>query len=168
MSPSPLVFSDRLTSKIQNLTQSKIILFDPWKITNPRCYAIATEYKRWWIYVTRLACARTRIFFFAGVRCCGYAPLLMGRPYKRWKRSLIIWSLYICYHLNSFSYTFSAIYDGPTDVGFVSDYWELLKCSIEFPAGDQVNPKLMKTAVYTWAEGEPSEPLVSNSCIKMR
>lgn len=62
---------------------------------------------------------------------------------------------------------YPAIYDGPTDVGFVSDYWELLKCSIEFPAGDQVNPKLMKTAVYTWAEGEPSEPLVSNSCIKM-
>ncbi|PIK58798.1 hypothetical protein BSL78_04257 [Apostichopus japonicus] len=62
---------------------------------------------------------------------------------------------------------YPAIYNGPTDVGFVSNYWELLKCRIEFPAGDQVNPKLMKTAVYTWAEGEPSEPLVSNSCIKM-
>lgn len=60
------------------------------------------------------------------------------------------------------------ISDGPTNVGVVTDYWELLKCRIQYPAGDHVNPQLMKTAVFTWAEGEPSSPLLSNTCVMMK
>ncbi|PIK58797.1 hypothetical protein BSL78_04256 [Apostichopus japonicus] len=56
-------------------------------------------------------------------------------------------------------------YDGPTRVGVITDLSDMMKCRIEFPACDHVNPELIKTAVYTWAESEPSVPLTRNSCV---
>lgn len=40
-----------------------------------------------------------------------------------------------------------------------------MKCGVTYPAADQVNPVLLATAVFTWAEGEPSKPLTEQSCV---
>nr|XP_054750591.1 uncharacterized protein LOC129256403 [Lytechinus pictus] len=58
--------------------------------------------------------------------------------------------------------------DGPTRVGIMESFSEFIKCGIQFPAGDQVHPQLMETAVYTWAKGEPATPITdSTSCIML-
>ncbi|XP_041460921.1 uncharacterized protein LOC121412078, partial [Lytechinus variegatus] len=64
-------------------------------------------------------------------------------------------------------YVFDVIYDGPTATGAITDLSEMVKCRINLPATDMVTPQLMKTAVYTWAYGEPSIPLDEDSCVML-
>jgi len=40
-----------------------------------------------------------------------------------------------------------------------------LVCGVSIPSADQINPELMKTAVFTWAEGEPKKPITESSCV---
>ncbi|KAJ8047056.1 hypothetical protein HOLleu_05948 [Holothuria leucospilota] len=56
-------------------------------------------------------------------------------------------------------------WDGPTQTGVVTDLTEVMKCHVQYPAMDFVNKQMLRTAVFTWADGEPSIPLTSESCI---
>ncbi|PIK53576.1 hypothetical protein BSL78_09494 [Apostichopus japonicus] len=56
-------------------------------------------------------------------------------------------------------------WDGPTQTGVTTDLTEVMKCHIQYPAMDFVNQQLLKTAVFTWAAGEPSQNLEEESCI---
>ena len=60
---------------------------------------------------------------------------------------------------------YGPLYDGPSKVGVILNFTNLLTCGVNFPAADQVTPELMKTAVYTWAENEPKVPLSTDSCV---
>ena len=40
-----------------------------------------------------------------------------------------------------------------------------LVCGVSIPSADQINPELLKTAVFTWAEGEPKKPITESSCV---
>ncbi|XP_072173888.1 uncharacterized protein MT2135-like [Diadema setosum] len=62
---------------------------------------------------------------------------------------------------------FHVFYDGPTEVGVITDLSEMVKCRINLPAIDMVSPQLMETAVFTWAKGEPSLELDGDSCIML-
>lgn len=60
---------------------------------------------------------------------------------------------------------YTRVYSGPDAVGCILDYTELMKCHIHFPASDHTNSQLMRSAVFTWDEGEPSSELGENSCV---
>ncbi|XP_072024995.1 uncharacterized protein [Amphiura filiformis] len=56
-------------------------------------------------------------------------------------------------------------YDGTKQTGTILDFTEYVKCNIQYPARDQINPEMMKTGVFTWAEGQPSDELTAESCV---
>lgn len=56
-------------------------------------------------------------------------------------------------------------WNGPKETGVILDFSKFMKCGVTYPAADQVNPVLLETAVFTWAEGEPSKPLTEASCV---
>ena len=56
-------------------------------------------------------------------------------------------------------------WDGPKETGVILDFSRFMKCGVTYPAADQVNPVLLATAVFTWAEGEPSKALTEQSCV---
>ncbi|XP_071818113.1 uncharacterized protein MT2135-like [Apostichopus japonicus] len=59
------------------------------------------------------------------------------------------------------------VYDGPTG-GIILDFKELVKCHIQWLSADMVHPQMMRTGVFTWAEGEPSLDLQSGTCVALR
>ncbi|PIK36966.1 hypothetical protein BSL78_26204 [Apostichopus japonicus] len=58
-----------------------------------------------------------------------------------------------------------SVYNGPNVVGCILDFTELMKCHIHYPASDHTNPQLIRSAVFTWAEGEPNQQLDESSCV---
>ncbi|XP_071818112.1 uncharacterized protein MT2135-like [Apostichopus japonicus] len=58
------------------------------------------------------------------------------------------------------------VYDGPSG-GIMYDFVDMVKCNVQWPASDMVHPQMMRTAVFTWAEGEPSQTLQSGTCIAL-
>lgn len=56
-------------------------------------------------------------------------------------------------------------WNGPKETGVILDFSRFMKCGVTYPAADQVDPVLLATAVFTWAEGEPSKPLTEDSCV---
>ena len=56
-------------------------------------------------------------------------------------------------------------WNGPKETGVIHNFLPFMKCGVTYPAADQVNPVLLATAVFTWAEGEPSNPLTEQSCV---
>ena len=56
-------------------------------------------------------------------------------------------------------------WNGPKETGVIHNFLPFMKCGVTYPAADQVNPVLLATAVFTWAEGEPSKPLIAQSCV---
>lgn len=56
-------------------------------------------------------------------------------------------------------------WNGPKKTGVILDFSMFMKCGVTYPAADQVNPVLLETAVFTWAQGEPSKPLTQTSCV---
>ncbi|XP_038067017.1 uncharacterized protein LOC119737024 [Patiria miniata] len=60
---------------------------------------------------------------------------------------------------------YGPFYDGVTDTGIILDFTEFVKCRVEYPATDFITPDVVKTAIFTWAEGQPSEPLDADSCV---
>ncbi|XP_071784442.1 uncharacterized protein MT2135-like [Asterias amurensis] len=60
---------------------------------------------------------------------------------------------------------YGPIYDGVTSTGVILDFTEFIKCRIQYPATDFITPSLIQTALFTWAKGEPSGTLTSESCV---
>ncbi|XP_071818016.1 uncharacterized protein MT2135-like isoform X1 [Apostichopus japonicus] len=60
---------------------------------------------------------------------------------------------------------YTSVYNGPNVVGCILDFTELMKCHIHYPASDHTNPQLIRSAVFTWAEGEPTQQLDESSCV---
>lgn len=58
-------------------------------------------------------------------------------------------------------------WNGPKETGVIHDFSRFMKCGVTYPAADQVNPVLLATAVFTWAEGEPSKQLTNESCVHL-
>ena len=59
-------------------------------------------------------------------------------------------------------------WNGPKETGVIQDFSRYMKCGVTYPSADQVNPAMLATAVFTWAEGEPSQPLADTSCVVLR
>ena len=60
---------------------------------------------------------------------------------------------------------YGPFWNGPKQTGVILDYKKFMKCGINYLGADQVNPHLLKSAVFTWAQDEPSEPLTEESCV---
>ncbi|XP_033106478.1 uncharacterized protein LOC117108543 [Anneissia japonica] len=56
-------------------------------------------------------------------------------------------------------------YNGPRSTGVLFNLTDHVRCGVQFPAGDMINPDFMRTGVYTWDEGEPSIELTQQSCV---
>ncbi|XP_022081061.1 uncharacterized protein LOC110974050 [Acanthaster planci] len=57
-------------------------------------------------------------------------------------------------------------HDGPSNgAGVIYDFTEFVKCRVQYPATDMITPDLIKTALFTWAEGQPDPELTSESCV---
>ncbi|XP_071961355.1 uncharacterized protein MT2135-like [Antedon mediterranea] len=63
---------------------------------------------------------------------------------------------------------FGPFYSGPRSTGIITDFSELVRCGVQISSADMLNPSLMRTAVSTWAENEPSIKLTSQSCVYIR
>lgn len=66
-------------------------------------------------------------------------------------------------------YSDSTIYgpfwNGIKQTGTIMNFKKYLFCGANILSGDQINTGLMKTAVFTWAEGEPKQPIEETSCV---
>ena len=60
---------------------------------------------------------------------------------------------------------YGPFWDGPEKTGVILDFSRFLKCGVTYPAADQVNPRLLSTAVFTWADGQPAGSLTPKSCV---
>lgn len=63
---------------------------------------------------------------------------------------------------------YGPFWNGPAETGVILDFTEYMKCGIEYSDADQANTVMLKTAVFTWAEGEPSEELKKSSCVYIK
>ncbi|XP_072176165.1 uncharacterized protein MT2135-like [Diadema setosum] len=63
------------------------------------------------------------------------------------------------------STNYGPLWNGPKQTGVILDFTEFMKCGVQYPAADQVSPMLLRTAVWTWAEGQPSRSLSKASCV---
>ena len=63
------------------------------------------------------------------------------------------------------STSYGPFWNGDKETGTVLDFKEFLLCGITIPCADQINFELMKTAVFTWADGEPNRALTKESCV---
>ena len=62
------------------------------------------------------------------------------------------------------STVYGPLWNGVKQQGTIMDFKKYLLCGVSFPSADQINSELMKTAVFTWAEGEPKHPINESSC----
>ena len=62
------------------------------------------------------------------------------------------------------STVYGPLWNGIKQQGTIMDFTKYLLCGVNFPSADQINSELMKTAVFTWAEGEPKCPINESSC----
>ena len=62
------------------------------------------------------------------------------------------------------STVYGPFWNGIKQQGTIMDFKKYLLCGVSFPSADQINSELMKTAVFTWAEGEPKHPINESSC----
>ena len=60
---------------------------------------------------------------------------------------------------------YGPFWNGPKQTGVVLDYQKFMKCVVNYIGADQVNPQLLESAVFSWAHGEPRQPLTNASCI---
>lgn len=60
---------------------------------------------------------------------------------------------------------YGPFWNGPSRTGTVMNYMDYMKCGVVYPAADQVNPQLIETAVFTWAENEPRVRLSRDTCV---
>ncbi|PIK45139.1 hypothetical protein BSL78_17999 [Apostichopus japonicus] len=63
------------------------------------------------------------------------------------------------------STNYGPFWNGPKKTGVILDFSEYAKCRVGYPAADQLNPVMLRSAIYTWAEGEPSTNLTLSTCI---
>ncbi|XP_071816047.1 uncharacterized protein MT2135-like [Apostichopus japonicus] len=63
------------------------------------------------------------------------------------------------------STNYGPFWNGPKKTGVILDFSEYAKCRVGYPAADQLNPVMLRSAIYTWAEGEPSTNLTQSTCI---
>ena len=63
------------------------------------------------------------------------------------------------------STVYGPLWNGIKQQGTIMDFKKYLLCGVSFPSADQINSELMKTAVFTWAEGEPKHPINESSCV---
>ena len=59
---------------------------------------------------------------------------------------------------------YGPFWNGIKQQGTIMDFKKYLLCGVGLPSADQINSELMKTAVFTWAEGEPKHPIDESSC----
>ena len=65
------------------------------------------------------------------------------------------------------STVYGPLYNGIKDTGSIMDFKKYLSCGVNILCADQINAGLMKTAVFTWAEGEPKQPINESSCVTL-
>lgn len=63
------------------------------------------------------------------------------------------------------STVYGPLWNGIKSTGNIMDFKKYLFCGVNIPCADQINSELMKTAVFTWAEGEPKQPINESSCV---
>ena len=63
------------------------------------------------------------------------------------------------------STVYGPLWNGIKQQGTIMDFKKYLLCGVSFPSADQINSELVKTAVFTWAEGEPKHPINESSCV---
>ena len=63
------------------------------------------------------------------------------------------------------STNYGPFWNGPKKAGTILNFKKYLLCGVAIPSADQINAELMKTAVFTWAEGEPRQPITYSSCV---
>ena len=59
---------------------------------------------------------------------------------------------------------YGPLWNGAKQTGIITDFKKYLLCGAKILCADQINPELMKTAVFTWAEGEPRQPFTVSTC----
>ena len=62
------------------------------------------------------------------------------------------------------STVYGPFWNGIKQQGTIMDFKKYLLCGVSFLNADHINSELMKTAVFTWAEGEPKHPIDDSSC----
>ena len=65
------------------------------------------------------------------------------------------------------STVYGPFYNGIKRAGTIMDFKKYLLCGVCILGADQINAGLMKTAVFTWAEGEPKQPMNESSCVML-
>ena len=63
------------------------------------------------------------------------------------------------------STNYGPFWNGPKKAGTILNFKKYLLCGVAISSADQINTELMKTAVFTWAEGEPRQPITYSSCV---
>ena len=63
------------------------------------------------------------------------------------------------------STVYGPLWNGIKSTGNIMDFKKYLLCGVNIPCADQINVGLMTTAVFTWAEGEPKQPINESSCV---
>ncbi|XP_072180729.1 uncharacterized protein [Diadema setosum] len=61
----------------------------------------------------------------------------------------------------------SGYYKGEDTVGSIKNLSEYVQCRIQYPTMDMINPELLRTGVFTWAEGQPEGELAYDSCVML-
>ncbi|PFX28165.1 hypothetical protein AWC38_SpisGene7108 [Stylophora pistillata] len=65
------------------------------------------------------------------------------------------------------STVYGPVYNGIRSKGTIMDFKKYLLCGVGVLGADQINAELMKTAVFTWAEGEPKQAINESSCVML-
>lgn len=81
------------------------------------------------------------------------------------KNCLAIGSSEEVLRINSDSTHYGPLWNGAREIGTITDFKKYLLCGVNIPCADQINPELMKTAIFTWAEGEPNQPITESTCV---
>lgn len=67
--------------------------------------------------------------------------------------------------IGSDSTHYGPLWNGAKQTGIITNFKKYLLCGVNIPSADQISPELMKTAVFTWAEGEPKQPITESTCV---
>ena len=65
------------------------------------------------------------------------------------------------------STVYGPLWNGIKQQGTIMDFKKYLLCGVNLIGADQINSELMKTAVFTWVEGEPKHAINESSCAVM-
>ncbi len=65
------------------------------------------------------------------------------------------------------STVYGPLWNGIKNTGNIMDFKKYLLCGVNIPCADQINARLVRTAVFTWAEGEPKQSLNESSCVTL-